>query len=247
WYLQERARYLYPANRPEAQALQVAAYKKNKLLLKPSEGVVVAKLTVVSQGRVQAIIDWVSKFESYSDLDAAISDILGNLAFGTNFEKFENALNELGLALGFAAERPDAEWKEGPDNLWALDTSQYLLIECKNEVDVNRAEINKREAEQMNRSCAWFEKHYPKLNSKNILIHPAGKVESAAAFTHDVEVMREAELGKLRKASRDFFKSFSAQNLKDLSPTHIQTQLNAHKLAVGDILSFYSKKPKDVR
>ena len=62
--------------------------------------------------------------------------------------------------MGFAGERPDAEWKEGPDNLWALDDSHYLLFECKSEVDVTRAEINKRETEQKNRSSAWFDKHY---------------------------------------------------------------------------------------
>ena len=52
------------------------------------------------------------------------------------------------VALGFAGERPDKAWKEGPDNLWALDNTRYLVVECKNEVDVTRAEIKKREAEQ---------------------------------------------------------------------------------------------------
>lgn len=247
WYLQERARYLFPVNREESQNLQVAAHKKNRLLMRAPGGVVVTKLTVVSQGRVRAIMDWVSKFERYSDLDAAVADFLGNLSFGTNYDKFEAALNDLGLALGFAAERPDAEWKEGPDNLWAIDASLYLVIECKSEVDVNRAEINKGEAEQMNRSCAWFDKHYSAHNSKNIIVHPAGKVASAAAFTHPVEVMREADLRKLVKACRDFFKTFSSQNLKDLSATHIQKEIDAHKLDVESLVSEYSKKPKDLK
>jgi hypothetical protein len=119
-------------------------------------------------------------------------------------------------------------------------------MECKSEVDVNRAEINKREAEQMNRSCAWFEKHYPGLKSKNILIHPAGKVESAASFTHEVTVMRQADLNKLCKAVRGFFKAFSSQNLKDLSPTHIQSELNSRELDADNLVNAYSKKPKDV-
>ena len=78
-------------------------------------------------------------------------------SFGTKADKFEAALDELSRALGFVGERPDSEWKEGPDNLWALDDSQYVLFECKSEVDVTRAEVNKREAEQMNRSSAWFD------------------------------------------------------------------------------------------
>jgi replicative superfamily II helicase len=134
WYLQEMARYHYRSNRTESQNLQVAAHKKNRLLLKPPSGVTVAKLTVLSQGRVERIAKWVSGFGSYSDLDVSVSDILGRLVFGTKADKFEQALDELSRALGFAGERPDKEWKEGPDNLWALDATQYLLWECKSEV-----------------------------------------------------------------------------------------------------------------
>lgn len=152
WYLQEMARYHYQSDRQESQRLQIAAHKNNHMLLRPPMGVTVAKLTVVSQKRVERIADWVRDFGSYPDLDIRVSDILSSLVFGTTAEKFEHALDELSRAIGFAGERPDKQWKEGPDNLWALDTTQYLLWECKSEVDVHRAEIDKREAEQMNRS-----------------------------------------------------------------------------------------------
>ena len=149
--------------------------------------------------------------------------------------------------MGFVGERPDAEWKEGPDNLWALDDSQYLLFECKSEVDVTRAEINKREAEQMNRSSAWFDKHYPGLKAKRVIIHPAGKIESAASFTHEVEGVRESDLKRLSKAVREFFKEFEAHDFRDLSEAKIQKLLNAHNLSVPDILSKYSRRLKDLR
>jgi replicative superfamily II helicase len=162
--------------------------------------------------------------------------------FGVKADKFEAALDELSRALGFAGELPDKEWKEGPDNLWALDAIQYLLWECKNEVEITRAEINKHEAEQMNRSSAWFEKHYPGMNVKRIIVHPSHKVQSAAAFTHDVEAMREGELKHFVKSAREFFKSFESLNFKDLSTAHIQKMVNAHKLAVPELLSLYTKK-----
>lgn len=247
WYLQEMARYNYLSNRPESQRLQVAAHKSNHLLLKPPSGVTVAKLTVLSQGRVERIGKWVSAFGTYSNLDVSVSDILGRLVFGTKAEKFEHALDELSRALGFAGERPDKEWKEGPDNLWALDATQYLLWECKSEVDVDRAEINKREAEQMNRSAAWFDKHYQGMNVKRVIVHPSNTVQSAAAFTHETEAMREAELRKLVKSAREFFKSFEALDFKDLSAAHIQKLVDAHKLAVPDLLSNYSKKLRNLK
>ncbi|EMN1930502.1 DEAD/DEAH box helicase family protein [Burkholderia ambifaria] len=247
WYLQERARYLHSSARLDSQDQQKAAHKSNMLLLKPATGVKVTKLTVRSQGRVERVQKWIRSFDNYGNLDVAISDILGRLVFGTKADKFEHALNELAFALGFAGERPDAEWKEGPDNLWALDDDHYLLIECKSEVDVTRAEVNKREAEQMNRSSAWFDKHYPGFDAKRIIIHPSGKIQSAAAFTHEVEGMRESNLKNLVKSCRAFFKSFEGLNFKDLSDEHTQRLIDLHNLSVSAILSSYSQKLKNLK
>lgn len=247
WYLQEMARYCYRSNRTESQRLQIAAHKDNHLLLKPASGVTVAKLTVVSHGRVERIVAWMSEFENYSQLEVNLSDILGRLVFGTKAERFESSLDELSRPLGFAGERPDKEWKEGPDNLWALDDTQYIIWECKSEVEITRVEINKRETEQMNRSSAWFDKHYMGLKAKRILIHPTNVVASAAAFTHDVEIMRTNELKSFVKSVRDFFKSFESSNFRDLSAAQIQKLLNAHKLTVEDILGRYTKKSRSLK
>ena len=247
WYLQERARYLYRTERPESQKLQVAAHKMNRMLLKPPTGVTVAKLTVVSQGRAERIAAWVRAFENYADMDVTVTDILGRLRFGVKADDFERGLDELSHALGFAGERPEKEWKEGPDNLWALDDTHYLVIECKSEVHVTRAEVNKREAEQMNRSAAWFDKHYKGMKAKRWIIHPAKRIESAAAFTHDVEGITVSGLRKLEKACREFFKAFEGQNFADLSAQHIQNMIGAHHVSVDNLMTLYSQKLKDVK
>jgi replicative superfamily II helicase len=247
WYLQEQARYHYVESRAISEKLQVTAHKNNRLLLRPPTGVTVTKLTIVSQGRTERVRKWIANHATYADLNVTVTDMLAWLVFGSKADKFEAALDELSRALGFVGERPDSEWKEGPDNLWALDDSQYILYECKSEVDVHRAEVNKRETEQMNRSSAWFDKHYPGMKVKRLIVHPAGKIESAAAFTHDVEGVRESDLKRLVKATREFFKSFASQNLNDLSEAHIQTLLNAHALAVSDLLTKYSRKLKDLK
>lgn len=247
WYLQEMARYLYLCNRTESERLQVAAHKVENLLLKPPTGVTVAKLTLLSQGRMERIVEWIRQFADYSELDIRVTDIVNSLTFGTKADKFEQALNELSRAIGFAGERPDKQWKEGPDNLWALDATQYLMWECKNEVDVMRAEIDKREAEQMNRSSAWFEKDYPNLHVKRIIIHPANLVQTAAAFTHEVEGMRVAELTKFTKAVRAFFKSFAGQNFNDLSIPHVQKLVDDYHLSVPDLLTRYSKSLRQLK
>lgn len=246
WYLQEMARYFYRSNRPESQRLQVAAHKENRILLRPPTGVTVAKLTQISQGRVERIAEWIRQFENYGQLNVAVSEILGRLVFGAKADRFEQALDEVSRALGFSGERPDKEWKEGPDNLWALDDTHYILWECKNEVEVNRAEINKREAEQMNRSSAWFDKHYPGMKVTRITVHPSHVEASAASFTHEVEAMREVELKRLVKRLGEFYKSFESLDFNDLSTGHIQKLVDAHSLSIPALQTGYTKKLKRV-
>lgn len=247
WYLQEMARYNYRANPIEAQRLQVAAHNANRLLLRPTSGVTVTKLTIVSEGRMERIIAWAKQYGNYQQLDIALSDILGRLVFGVKADKFEQALDDLSRALGFDGERPDKEWKEGPDNLWALDDTRYILWECKSEVDINRQAINKREAEQMNRSCAWFGKHYPGATVKYILVHPTNRVESAAAFTHEMNIMRSTELKRLITAVRGFFKSFETMDFNDLSATNLQKLIDHYNLSVSSLYDGYTKTPHDLK
>ena len=249
WYLQTMARYNYPGNRVEFQRLQLAGHNKNRMLMRPPQGMTVAKLQGISQGRVERIAAWISEHGTYGQLDVSLSDILGRLVFGVKADRFEKALHELSSALGYAGERPDKEWKEGPDNLWALDATNYLVWESKSEVDLNRAEISKYEADQMNSSAAWFEKHYPGAVAKYIEIHPASEVSSAAAFRIPVGVMREKELNRFTRAVRLFFKSFEALDFADLSLPHIQNLLVQHALDTENLLSSDSfvNKPRDLK
>jgi hypothetical protein len=152
WYLQKMARFIRPRSKSDSQKYQLASHKKNRFLLKPISGVVVTKISTVSQKRIENIIDWIKKYHSFEDLFLAIDDILTNLSFGVKSDLFERALNDLGESLGFSVQRPDKEWKAGPDNIWAIRDNEYLLFECKSEVLIGRDIINKYETGQMNNS-----------------------------------------------------------------------------------------------
>ena len=67
-------------------------------------------------------------------------------------------------------------------------------------------------------------------------------MQKAAAFTHEVEAVCVAELRKLVKSVREFFKSFESLDFKDLSTDHIQKLIDSHHLAVPDLITLYSKK-----
>lgn len=247
WYLQEIARYTYSVDRLESQGFQISAHKKNRFLLKPSDGVTVSKLSLIPHSRAEAISKWVETFKDYNEMNVTISDILSNLAFGVKADKFEESFRQLGAALGFASERPDKEWKEGPDNLWAIEKNKYLLVECKNEVLTDRTEINKRESEQMNRSSAWFTKQYIGCSAKRVIIHPARKIGSAGSFLDDVEVMAAPDLKKFVRNCTSFFKAFKLKDLASLSSTDIQKELVSHNLSNEEVLNLYSRKIRDLK
>lgn len=245
WYLQEMARILYLNSKTESNQLQIAAHRKNRLLLRPQEGMNFVKLEKLSCKRIEKICDWIKDCGSYNDLQLCIQEILSSLSFGTQATKFEKALDELGSAIGFETQQPDKEWKEGPDNLWLVEDNKYFLFECKSEVDLDRAEITKTETGQMNNSIAWFNKVYGYSSLKCFQIIPTKTIARAAGYNGDVFIIREKGLRRLVSNVRSFFREFEKMIFEDLSIEHINGLLSTHKLTVSDFEDeYYSEKPK---
>lgn len=240
WYLQEMARYRYWHQKVESKKVQVAAHTANRYLFKPQEGVSVKKLDAVPLKRVEAIASWVGKSSEYDDLMIRVEGILTALRFGADSDRFERALQQLGEALGYSAERPDKEWGEGPDNLWCLRKNEYLHVECKNGVDIKRDEISKAESGQMNNSIAWFRKNYSDANMTPLIVFPGKKLGKAAGFSETVTVMREKELKRLVRNVRQFFSEFNGADLGDLEAKTLQKWLQAHDLDTDKIKTQYS-------
>jgi replicative superfamily II helicase len=242
WYLQEMARYTWDSNKTESNKLQLEAHKKNRYLLSPRNGMQVAQLKV-SQKRIEKILKWITAFPNYEQLDLAVQDILARLEFGTKAERFEQAFKELGDALGFGSERPDKEWKAGPDNLWAIEDGHFLLVECKSEVDLDRAEINKTETGQINNACVWFANNYPGTTSTNILIISTSKVGKAGGFSEPVQIMKRRELRKLCFNVKMFFNEFRETDFKSLSELMVQKSIDTNKLTAKDLKIEYGSQP----
>jgi len=242
WYLQEMARYMLPVSATESNDLQVKAHKRNKYLLKPKSGFIFERL-VLSEKRISAIKTWMKSFESNEAMILGGEEIIADLAFGAAASDFEEALRKLGLALGLASQRPDKEWKEGPDNLWGLREGEYLLIEAKNEVDTERKEIHKDETGQMNNACAWFKKNYPGAKVKNIMVISTKNVAKAAGFNDPVQVMQKKQLTELKTRFRQFLLEFKQTDLHDLNDESLQRALQKHWLTSDDLLSKYAVDP----
>ena len=241
WYLQEMARYALSLDAIESTELQRQAHLKNHALLKPRSGMQVQPIVVVSEKRMERALEWIWHHENYEELRVAVDDILGHLTFGIDASRFEDAFNQLGSLLGFMGQRPEKEWKEGPDNLWGLREGEFLLAECKSEVALDRAEINEREAEQMNRSCAWFDGNYSGATCHHWLIIPPRRLKRTASFTHEVSVLRSHGLGKLVRNVRNVLEELGGSDIKDLSARRLQQLLDAHSLSIEAICAEYTK------
>jgi replicative superfamily II helicase len=246
WYLQEMARYRYSSSKSEAAMLQAAAYRHNRFLLRPKDGITITRLQPTSQKRAERILTWIDKHASFEAMIAVVDDLLSGLRFGARAEVFEQALHDLGQALGFACERPDAEWKEGPDNLWALREREYLLVECKSEVETTRAEINKQETGQINNACAWFAREYRGARATNVMVIPARRIAKAAGFNEAVVLLRESNLRSLTGNVRRFFGEFRTLDLRDVSEAKIQKLLQQHRLETSDVQSSYYEAPRQL-
>lgn len=247
WYLQEMAKFVYPFSKTESNKFQVAAHKCNRYLLKPKTGMEFSKLSIISWKRIESIKKVLEKYNDFGELQLDLNSTLDALRFGVKADDFEEALNDLGKFLGFPTERPDKEWKEGPDNLWQLGNNEYLLIECKNQVDTSRKEIFKEETGQMNNASAWFKKNYGDIKVTRVLIIPTKTVSRAGGFLDEVKVLRNTNLTKLINNVQNFFSEFKTSDFKSLSETKIQNYLNTHHLSVIDITNKYVEEPRVYR
>jgi replicative superfamily II helicase len=246
WYLQEMARYTYAQSKSKSNDLQISAHKMNRYLLRPKHGMQVQRLELLAQERVQNIISWIQGFASFEELQLALDEILNDLQFGVDADDFEGALNRLAFALGFRGQRPDKEWKEGPDNLWAIRAGEYILFECKSEVDLRRSEIYKAETGQMNNAIAWFGRHYPGAKVKNIMIIPAKMVGRGAGFGGAIQIMRSPYLKKLNQNVEKFFLEFRQYDLASISESKVNELLKLHHLLIDEIPGEYSEEPKSI-
>ena len=160
--------------------------------------------------------------------------MLDGLSFGVRADRFERAWDNVGEILGFEHDRPDKIWKEGPDNLWGLAQNSFLVVECKNQVELTRSYINKHETAQLNGSVAWFQKKYKDARCFNVMIIPTHKVQKGAYFvSNDVGIMNSNLLSKFKKRISAFISEFRNFNLQELSEEKVQSLIERAQAHTG--------------
>jgi replicative superfamily II helicase len=230
WYLQMLARYTHSLRKSESITIQKSAVKSNHGLLTPKGGITYEKLSAISSNRIQRIKEFIAGVKDSTELMLSIEENNSKLSFNEGYDEFEQALKNLGTMLGFLSQRPDKEFKKGPDNLWSWGNNEYVLFECKTEVDEKRKEISKTEASQLNSSIAWFNDEYPEGKVISFMVIHTKSLAKNANFMDGVRIIRKQKLDNLKKNVKSFFMEFNAYDLHNLSDTKIQEFLVTHQL-----------------
>lgn len=242
WFVQLKAHVNYRFSKIKSKEIQDTAYKYNHRLLLIDRRDVVQSIQSPSQmKRLDNVINVIQGYRNFENFQNAIQNIISALTFGTSKREFESLFDELGKILGFTTDRPDENYKEGPDHLWAVDNGHYFVIEDKSEVKDSRKKIFKKETGQMNNSISWFKKHYAGHNMSAFLIIPTRYLEQGAGFADEVKIIRKSGLRKLKNNLRGFANEFATIDFNQLSTNIVETALNTHSLNARDFIDEFSE------
>jgi replicative superfamily II helicase len=189
WYLQLAARIAYSwGNAERSQELQQQAYAKNRNLLRPR---VLPQLEAVKLPGAQAasILNQLKPYRFRKALLADFEETVSHLVPESSSDQFESALEQLGIYIGFAAQRPEKkEGNVGPDVLWLLPNKHAWIIEAKSR-KLGKSIFTKENHGQLLVSDQWFIQAYPDVAGKRVSILPTNKAtrnsvpQNSLAFT----------------------------------------------------------------
>jgi hypothetical protein len=224
----------------EAQRILQSAHKLNRSVMRPAEGVAYEKLS--AQKGAQAIA--VQSFFRERFLEAperilfaqSLSDAL--VFEPDTAEKFEQAVFDLGRAIGIVSQRPEKQFGEGPDNLWRLKDGGFLVIECKNG-STSTTGISKVELGQLEQALTWFVNRYGNETSFPVIIHPLDYIGPKATPPKGLRVIDAKKLALLRKAFVNFVKATAIESVL-ADEVKIREALHAHKLSESLIVQTFS-------
>lgn len=243
WLLEQAAAMLHPVDRPRSQQILSAANDRNSLVTRPMQGIAYRRVDTAGMDQARQAATYLLK--SYprggNDLIIGINGLLDDLVFREDgYEPFEQALMEIGLHLGFSAQRPEKQGAGRLDVLWGIGQLEYLLLACKSEATA--ATISAHYADEISGAVNWFRQTYDhSCQAVPVIVHPSELMDIAASPPSGTRVIAKNQLAALRAACRGV-----AMSVKDRlsEPAHIRYALTSHGLLGRQVLDQYSISPK---
>lgn len=205
WLLVHKASFQHHIDEDGAQKALVKAHSLERNVLKPLIGTSYKKLdTAGGQQAVALVKNHRARFVDPTNMKLFANGLCSDLQFvSVSSDKFEATINDLAMFIGINGHRPEKEFNEGPDNLWALPGGSFLVIECKNGVTSQNG-ISKSDAGQLGQSVEWFKSKYPAADYVPVIIHPQTVLHQSASLVEGMRVMNEEKMEKLRQAIKKF-------------------------------------------
>jgi Helicase C-terminal domain len=243
WLLEQAAEALHRLDKASSQILLAAAGDKNPRITKPLAGIAYKKISTDGMNQsLQATKYLSTKYPSGGNaIIIGVNGILQNFVFSElGSDQFEEALMDIGLHLGFHAQRPEKEGSGKLDVLWGIGVGQYILFPCKSSATADA--ISKQYADQASGNMNWFKSAYGESSKGTpVIVHPATILEFDAFPPASTRVMGKDELAKLHAACMAF-----ATAVKDdcQNVTKIKASLSANFLLGDQFLPKFTVAPK---
>lgn len=174
WMLQFAARIAFRwGNKELADELQQHAYALNRNLLKPKVVPPYRPLSLPG-AQARAIVSQVGSYKLRNGLLKDFEVSVAYLQSVASSNQFEQALADLAIKIGLAAERFDAKGDVkgvGPDVLWLLPDKTGFVIEAKSRKSEKNA-LTKEQHGQLLVAAQWFQEKYPGYECIKISVHP---------------------------------------------------------------------------
>lgn len=240
YLLQIIAKYTNIFDRSKAQQILLSGKTKNLSILSPLSGIRYDK-AVNNIAQAKAICEYIEKEQiKQSDYIIHVNALMSSLVFSPDSDIFERTLKTVGQLIGFISTRPDKETNgEGPDNLWAIGSNKYFVIECKTAAVAEK--ISKDYCNQLGGSIRWFSREYgDECTPIPVLVHKAFVIDRQATAVHDMRIITEERLERFKKSVNEFAIAISQNgNWKD--EEKITRLLFEYKLRGNDIVEYYMK------
>ena len=242
WLQEQLAMYLHFVSPVQSQKALAGAVRLNPRVMRPLSGVSYrrAHSSIDQASRSGAFL--VNQYRSGTELRLGVDGLLAQLVFdGGSAQIFEGGLAELGSLLGFDSQRPEQETGIGPDNLWGLGDSLFVVIECKSEAT---SVVWKKDAGQLAHSMNWFsDKYDDSCKAIPMLVHHSGERSEDAILAAGSRVIDRTRLDVLRDSLAKFAASLAGRDRFD-DAEFIAELLTHHGLTSQEFVQRYTKRTR---
>jgi replicative superfamily II helicase len=216
-----------------SQELQRQAFSANNLLVPPAVKPKYEPLVEIGQ-QVGNILDEVTRYALRKGILDEFERTVALLAPSTTSNQFEEGLKRFGELLGFRAQRPEHQFRVGPDVLWLCGSDYGFVIECKHRKDSKNA-LSKDEHGQLLTSQQWAKDNYAKRKLISFIVHPSDD-STKPASAEKTSVMTLAKLGELIGVARQFYTDLCSSTAQGAALEKVCAELlTKHGLSAEEI------------